>query len=335
MIFVVKEDLSSVDKVVADTFVDLDVWERQHVQKWVTESPEMLGEELLVVSVEFDRFKSSRDRLDVLAIDRSGNLVVVELKRTSLGEYADLQAIRYAAMVSSMTIESLLPYYMDYQKKVLGEGDVDEESSRAKIQEFVNDDSFVDFSNAPRIILGSEDFSQEITTTVLWLNQAGLDISCIRIKPHKVDNRLIIVPQKIIPMQEAKDYLIEIQKKEESVQKSRRTVRPRTMKIIVENELVKAGDTIYLKNDLPKYLSFVEGDKRFIATITGKGGQSNALKWAYDGNEYAISNLTWTFFRDSNPDGKDPGGINGNWHWVTEDGKSLWDLAEDFIKTTG
>ena len=332
MIFVVKKDLSSVDKVVSDTFVDLDVWERRHVQQWVTDSPEILGEELLVVSVEFDRFKNSKDRLDILAIDRSGNLVVVELKRTSFGEYADLQAIRYASMVSSMTIDSLLPYYMDYQKKVLKKEDVDEESSRAKIQGFVIDEEFVDFSNSPRIILGSEDFSQEITTTVLWLNQSGLDISCVRIKPHKVDGKLIIVPQKIIPLQEAKDYLIEIHKKEESVQSSRKSVRMRTMKIILDNNLLKAGDIIYLKNDLPKHLKFIEGDDRFIATITGKAGQSDAVKWKHDGQEYSISNLAWTFFKNTHPDGKDPGGVNGNWHWVTESGTTLWNLAEKFIK---
>lgn len=43
----------------------------------------MLGEDLLVVSIEFDRFSNSSDRLDVLAMDRSGNLVVIELKRDS------------------------------------------------------------------------------------------------------------------------------------------------------------------------------------------------------------------------------------------------------------
>ena len=34
-----------------------------------------------------------------------GNLVVVELKRDTFAGYADLQSIRYAAMVSTMTIE--------------------------------------------------------------------------------------------------------------------------------------------------------------------------------------------------------------------------------------
>ena len=77
----------------------------------------MLGEDLLVVSTEFDRFTNSNDRLDILALDKSGNLVVIELKRDPTAGYADLQALRYAAMVSSMTIEVLIPYYRSYRLK--------------------------------------------------------------------------------------------------------------------------------------------------------------------------------------------------------------------------
>jgi len=331
MIFVVNEKLTEVEKVVEDSFIKLNIWERQHIQEWIRESPELLGEELLVVSIEFDRFQNSNNRLDILTIDRAGNLVVIELKRDSFAGFADLQAIRYAAMVSAMTIESLLPYYIDYQKKVLNEENVTEESSIIKIQEFVNSDNFDEFSNKPRIILGSEDFSQEITTTVLWLNQNGLDISCVKIKPHKIDNKIIIVPNKIIPLQEAKEYLIEIQKKEEK-EFSKSKYRPRTMKIIVENRLLEVGNKIYLKNALPDYVTYEENNPTFTATITGKLGQSNAIKWEQDQKEYAISALTWQLFKSLHPEGKDPGGINGNWHWVTESGKTLWDLAEEFLK---
>ena len=330
MIFVVKEDLKEVEKIVEDSFINLNIWERQHIQEWIRESPQILGEELLVVSIEFDRFKNSDNRLDILAIDRIGNIVVIELKRDSFGGYADLQAIRYAAMVSSMTIKSLLPYYMDYQRKVLNEENITEESSISKIQEFVSTDSFEEFSNKPRIILGSEGFSQEITTTVLWLNNNGLDISCIKIMPHKIDDKIIIVPNKIIPIQEAKEYLIEIQKKEEQ-ETSKPRYRPRTMKIIIENGLLKADDKIYLKNSLPEHIKFEGNNPAFVGTITGKLGQSNAIKWEKDQKEYAISALTWTLFKKYHPEGKDPGGVNGNWHWVNEDGTTLWDLAEAFL----
>lgn len=333
MIFVVRDDLADIEKVVADTFTDLNVWERKHVQEWIRQCPEILGEELLVLSVEFDRFTLSRDRLDVLALDRMGNLVVVELKRTSLGEYADLQAIRYAAMVSSMTLKTLLPYYMDYQKRYESTSEVTEESSLSKIQEFVTRDDFDDISSSPRIILGSEDFSQEITTTVLWLNKSGLDVSCVRIKPHKIDGRIVLVPQRIIPLQEAREYLIEIQKKEEVQKSGRSRYRPRTMKIILENNLLKAGDRIYLKNALPEHLRYSKNDPMLEATITGKQGQSNAIKWEKDQKEYAISNLTWHIFKSTHPDGKSPGGVNGNWHWVTEGGIALWDLAEQFLRS--
>jgi hypothetical protein len=329
MILVVSKDLITFDKVESDTFASLNIWERKHVQEWIRQAPEVLGEELLVVSIEFDRFTNSSDRLDILAIDRMGNIVVVELKRDSYAGYADLQSIRYAAMVSSMTIEKLLPYYTIYQKKYLKADNPLEEQSRANIEEFVSDDNFKELSNTPRIIICSEDFSQEITTTVLWLNSNGLDISCVRIKPHPIGERVAIVPTKIIPLQETQQYLIDVRKKE-VVEKSHRKVRPRTMKLLIENGIIKEGDKIYLKNAVPEYLHSEKEDSLFVATITGKLGQSNSIKWDHDNKEYAISALTWQLFKKYHPEGKDPGGINGNWHWVIEKGRSLWDLAQEY-----
>ncbi len=329
MILVVDEQHKDFEKISESSFVNLNIWERQHIQEWIRQAPEILGEQLLVVSIEFDRFDNSKDRLDVLAIDREGNLVVVELKRDPLAGYADLQAIRYAAMVSSMTIEKLLPYYVAYQKKYLGESEPTKEKSIINIQEFVTNDDFEELSNSPRIILCSEDFSQEITTTVLWLNQNGLDISCVKITPHKLGDKIAIVPNKIIPLQEAKQYLIDIQKKEEKEKGGKRN-RPRTMRILIENKLLNPGDKIYLKNGLPDHLVFEKDNPKFVATITGKLGQSNSIKWDYDDKEYAISALTWQIFKDSHPDKKDPGGVNGNWHWVNEEGKNLWDIAEEY-----
>ncbi|MDH5561937.1 MAG: hypothetical protein OEY59_13890 [Deltaproteobacteria bacterium] len=265
-----------------------------------------------------------------MALDRYGNLVVVELKRDSAAGYADLQAIRYAAMVSSMTVEVLIPYYISYRKKYYDEN-LSEGEAQDQIVEFVESDSFTELSSKPRIILCSEGFSQEVTATVLWLRESDIDISCVKITPYKVDKQVVIVPKVVIPLEEARQYLIDIKRKEGVKEKSGRKYRPKTMKILIGNHLVQEGDQIFLKNCLPSHLKFEESNPVFQAEITGKLGQSNAVKWAKDGEEYSISALTWKIFKDSHPDKKDPGGVNGNWHWVNEAGKPLWEVAEEYL----
>jgi RecB family endonuclease NucS len=47
----------------------------------------------------------------LLALDRAGHLVVIELKRTDDGGHMELQALRYAAMVSSMGYEEVEAAY--------------------------------------------------------------------------------------------------------------------------------------------------------------------------------------------------------------------------------
>lgn len=330
MIFSISSNLGKATKISENSFTGLNIWERQHIEEWVRTNPEMLGEDLLVVSIEFDRFSNSNDRLDVLALDRLGNLVVVELKRDSASGYADLQAIRYAAMVSSMTIDVLIPYYIAYRKKYYGD-QLSEGQAKDQIVEFVETETFAEFSTKPRIILCSEGFSQEITATVLWLRDNGIDISCVKITPYKIDDKVVIVPKVVIPLEEAKQYLIDIKRKEEEREQAVRNKRPTTMKILIENGLIHAGDKIFLKNALPSYVKYEKNNPLFVATITGKLGQSNTVIWEKDGQEYSVSALAWKIFKDLHQENKDPGGVNGSWHWVNAAGKPLWDIAEEYI----
>lgn len=269
MLYSIANDLSQVVPVNPTSFTALNIWERRHLQEWIGKNSQILGEKLLIVSMEFDRFSNSDDRLDLLALDEDGNLVVVELKRDSAAGLADLQAIRYAAMVSSMTIDTLVPYFVAYSEKYCQTA-MSPLEAREKIRSFISNESFTEFSNKPRIILGSEGFSTEITTTVLWLRQSGIDITCVKITPYHFNGQSVIVPNVIIPLQEAKQYLIEIQIKEEEQAQATRKNAPRTMRFLVENQIIKAGDKIYLKNALPSWLAYDESDVAYSATITGR-----------------------------------------------------------------
>ncbi|MDP9397338.1 MAG: endonuclease NucS [Actinomycetota bacterium] len=91
--------------VPSTTFAGQGVLERTDLQRALREHIGVLDDGLLVVAEEFGDFVDARRRVDLLCVDRQGQLVVVELKRTEDGGHMELQALRYAAMVSTMTFD--------------------------------------------------------------------------------------------------------------------------------------------------------------------------------------------------------------------------------------
>ena len=192
------------------SFAELKVKERQDLEEWIKQNPAILGMDLLLISSEFDGFDKTKERLDLLAIDRDGKLVVVELKRDVAGTLADLQAIRYAAFCSAMTFEKAVSLLAAFAK-------IEKNDAKKKIRDFVEDQEFSTIDKKPRIILAAGRFDdQGVTSCVLWLRSFGVDISCVEITPYRMpdDNRLILVPRVIIPLPEAQDYIIGIEEKD-------------------------------------------------------------------------------------------------------------------------
>ncbi len=70
-----------------------------------------------------------------------------------------------------------------------------------------------------RIILAAANFSSALVTSVLWLNKQGLDITCVRLKPYKIDDRILIDATQIVPLPEAASYEIRIRQKQDSERK--------------------------------------------------------------------------------------------------------------------
>jgi len=192
------------------SFAELGVKERQDLEEWIKKHPGILGMELLLITSEYDRFDKSDKRLDLLALDTRGTLVIIELKRDMTGSFADLQAIHYAAFCSTMTFETVISLYADFAK-------LDKERARKEVQDFVGDPDFSAIDNRPKIILAAGAFNnQDVTSCVLWLRGFGVDISCVEITPYRIpeDGRLILCPRVIIPLPEAQDYIVNAENKE-------------------------------------------------------------------------------------------------------------------------
>lgn len=195
---------------VAETRFDAEgLRERADLQRLVRENINILEEGLLVVAEEFGEWMDSNRRIDLLCLDTEANLVVVELKRTNDGGHMELQSIRYAAMVSAMTFDQLV----DAHARFLNRASPDTDGARSAILDFLDWPAADEdrFGEDVRIILASADFGKELTTAVVWLNDRGLDIRCVRLKPYKfADGRILLDVQQLIPLPEVAEFQTQI-----------------------------------------------------------------------------------------------------------------------------
>lgn len=189
------------------------ILERQHIEKWIENYPAILGEELLVITTEYDRFDKTRDRLDILALDKDGNLVIIELKRDDSGKHADLQAIKYAAYCSTMRFNDVCQLHQAYCEK---QGVVlDHIEVREKILAFIENEEFEELNEYPRIILVARQFRPEVIASVLWLRKFGVDITCVKLSPYAIGNDEIAFESNIvIPPPEASSFIAAKERKD-------------------------------------------------------------------------------------------------------------------------
>ena len=184
------------------------------------DQPEVLEEGLFVIAEEFSNWQDSSRSIDLLVLDREGNLVVIELKRTQSGDHSELQAVRYAAMVANMTVEQVIEAHTAY----LSKRGIDKDA-KLRVLDHLEAEDEADatiLTDRPRIILASAGFSTELTTSVLWLRDGGMDISCVKLQLYKNRDGLLMDTMQVIPLPEASDYLVKVREKEEDERRQRK-----------------------------------------------------------------------------------------------------------------
>jgi hypothetical protein len=197
--------------------------ERFDMEKWVEADPTILGEDLMVITTEYSGFDKTSERLDVLAVDTEGRLVVVELKRDDSGKNVDLQALKYAAYCAPMTIDDVAQIHAEYLVRC--GTDVTTDGAGQRILEFIAKEDFADFDDKPRIILVSKEFRPEVTSSVQWLRGFGLDITCIKWDVWELpDHKVVVDTSVLIPQPEIKDYQMRVERKEMAVRRPSRTI---------------------------------------------------------------------------------------------------------------
>lgn len=194
-------------------FADLALRERDHLQEWLANQPDALGEDLLIIQKEFDGFADTRERLDLLALDAEGQLVVIENKLDDSGRDVAWQALKYAAYVSSLTKAQIIEIYQQYLDRHCGGANATE-----KICDFLEVDTLEDrvlnAGHDQRLIFIAANFRKEVTSTVLWLREHKIDARCFKVTPYQFGENLFIDIQPVIPTPEAAEFMISMAEKE-------------------------------------------------------------------------------------------------------------------------
>ena len=211
-------------------FSDLNLREREHLQEWLARMPEALGEELLIVQKEFDGFADTRERLDLLALDKEGRLVVIENKLDDSGRDVVWQALKYVAYCSNLTKAQIVEIYQKYLDRWSAGA-----SAGKSLCEFLGveelDDVDLNPGNEQRLVLIAANFRKEVTSTVLWLLGHGVRAQCYRVVPYSFGEELFIDLRQIIPTPEVADFMIEMVAKDsegksaQGARKRRHTLR--------------------------------------------------------------------------------------------------------------
>ncbi|MCA6065372.1 PDDEXK family nuclease [Thalassolituus marinus] len=235
-IFELRNDV--IKRLQKTTFSDQGIRERQDIQRLLRDQIDIISDDTMVIAEEFGDWDSSRRRIDLLGIDKQANLVVIELKRTEDGGYMELQSVRYSAMISTMTFDQVVDAHRDYLRKL----NVDEDAY-TRILDFLgwSEPDHDAFAQDVRIVLASAEFSKELTSSVLWLNEKGIDIRCVKMEPFSDGNRIFLDIQQVIPLPETEQFQVQVRQKKLREQESRKSSRDFSKFILHTNEKIIQG----------------------------------------------------------------------------------------------
>ena len=143
------------------TLTEASITERYDLQEFISNSPEdffrEFGLELFLIGKEIEPSKNVQDRIDLLAVDKEGECVVVELKRGN-NKLQMLQAISYAGMIAQWEPDDFLKLLDDEQQEAL--------------TDFLEVDRN-DINRRQRIMLIAEAYDYALLIGAEWLSEAA------------------------------------------------------------------------------------------------------------------------------------------------------------------
>jgi len=171
----------------------------KNIDDQIASDPDLLGEPLLLIGRKLI-IQDPENRLDFLALDKRGNAVLIELKK-SLGDDAlDITSLKDASYISLWKLEE----FEKQAKRFLGKMADQNFSLSALFQSFCTENGV---RNIPQInkeqrlmIIGSL-INDKLTRYAKWLKDHHIDITVVELQAFRDEDNIIIKPEFIIRSQ--------------------------------------------------------------------------------------------------------------------------------------
>ncbi len=313
-LFRINPDNHESERIDEVEFASLGFQERRDIQEWIAANPGILGEDLLVIGKEFSGFDRTDERLDLLAVDADGRLVLIELKRDDTGADAHWQAIKYASYVHRASVNEIVRVLADYDE-------VSEEEAVEKLLRHLGADDLNVLNNDQRIILASHRFAPEVTSAALWLNEKapGEDlITCVQLTPYRdgESGSLYVQANTIIPVPGVDEYVIGIG--DASTAQSPVGLGAKLAQTFARNR----------NDEVTRFLRGVA--KRTVHSLPLQLQPDKESRWAGGGGDYRYYHLwysrpQWGNWKMSYFVHLFPGGQDDGHSWRAESGLGYWE----------
>ncbi|WP_276484665.1 DUF4268 domain-containing protein [Paraflavitalea pollutisoli] len=210
--YVVDKVNNTILPLLRKTFSQSGFSERAHLQEWIVSHPEVFGEKLLIIQKEFNEFQDTYERPDLLALDKAGNLVVIENKLDDSGRDVTWQALKYASYGSTLTKENIRDIFQKYL-----DSNAEGKTATDILEEFFDEKEYSELvlnqRMSQRIILVAANFRKEVTSTALWLMNFNIHLQCFKTTPYELNGQYFLTFDQIIPIKDAQEYIISMNNK--------------------------------------------------------------------------------------------------------------------------
>jgi hypothetical protein len=163
------------------------------LETWLENNPDKIienGSLLIIgrqVTTNLGRF------IDLLAIDRQGDLVVIELKRDRTPRETLAQALEYSSYVERLGYEQLDEIFRNYS----GDEAFNLAQYHREYFNLVSDEAIV-FNNDQRIVIVGQKITPEIRQTATFLRNKGVRVTCLEFTFFKADGGLRLLSTSIV-----------------------------------------------------------------------------------------------------------------------------------------